>query len=293
MSIVVTTPTGHVGSRVTELLVQAGAKPRVLVRDAGRLDAGIAPLVDAREGDMTDNAYVRAALAGTGTVFWLDPTPHTHPDPIETSLRTADGLIGAIEAGDVDRVVFLSSMGAEVRKGVGHIDALGAIEERLNATGADVTILRCGNFFTNLLGSLDDLRSGVLTTSGVPDKPIPWVAPRDIGEVAAARLLNPSWTGRHVQGVHGPEDLTWEQVAAISGEAIGRDVRLQVVTDDDVRASLRAAGLPEGAVEGIVGMTAGTRTITFDPPRTTLSTTPTPLTAWARSHLRPAVADGA
>ena len=36
MRIVVTTPTGHVGSRVVRLLVQAGLRPTVLVRRASR-----------------------------------------------------------------------------------------------------------------------------------------------------------------------------------------------------------------------------------------------------------------
>ncbi|MGD7003046.1 hypothetical protein [Corynebacterium halotolerans] len=35
--IAVTTPTGNVGSRVTRLLVQAGERPTLLLRDAARL----------------------------------------------------------------------------------------------------------------------------------------------------------------------------------------------------------------------------------------------------------------
>ena len=36
-----------------------------------------------------------------------------------------------------------------------------------------------------------------------------WVAPRDIAEVAVTRLLSDAWSGRCVQAVHGPADLTW------------------------------------------------------------------------------------
>jgi uncharacterized protein YbjT (DUF2867 family) len=38
MSIVVTAATGHVGSRVVRLLVQAGVRPTLLLRDPARLD---------------------------------------------------------------------------------------------------------------------------------------------------------------------------------------------------------------------------------------------------------------
>ena len=92
-----------------------------------------------------------------------------------------------------------------------------AAAEQLDATGASVLHLRCGYFFTNLLGELDSIRDGVLRAPMPLDYAQPWVDPRDIGEIAAARLLSEGWPGRQVQAVHGPEDLTLSQVAGISG----------------------------------------------------------------------------
>ncbi|MGW2598799.1 NmrA family NAD(P)-binding protein [Streptomyces klenkii] len=290
MSIVVTTPTGHVGSRVVRLLLQAGVRPRVLVRDPARLDEATRERVEVRRGDLTDAGFVRDAVAGARSVFWVDPTPHTAPDPVETSLRTAAPLVEAARAGDVGRVVLLSSIGAEKRHGVGHIDALAGIEERLDATGADVLHLRCAYFFTNLLLDLEGLAQGVLTTAFDPDHPMPWADPRDIGDVVAARLLSEAWRGRVVQAVHGPEDLTFRQVAQILTEALGRPVRLNPVSDDAVRDTLRAAGLPPSAVEGLVGMAAGSRGLVPEQPRDLLTTTPTSLSGWAHARLRPLLA---
>ncbi|MFJ6722929.1 NAD(P)H-binding protein, partial [Streptomyces sp. NPDC091259] len=277
MTIVVTTPTGHVGSRVVRLLLQAGVRPRVLVRDPARLDEETRARVDVHRGDLTDAGFVRAAVQGARTVFWVDPTPHTAPDPIATSLATAAPLVEAARAGDIARVALLSSIGAEKRHGVGHIDALAGIEERLDATGADVLHLRCAYFFTNLLLDLEGLARGVLTTAFDPGRPMPWVDPRDIGDVVAARLLGDAWRGRVVQAVHGPEDLTFEQVARILTEVLGRKVRLEPVDDDAVREALHAAGLSPAAVEGIVGMTAGSRDLVPEQPRDLTTTTPTRL----------------
>ncbi|GAA0461255.1 NAD(P)H-binding protein [Streptomyces stramineus] len=287
MTIVVTTPTGHVGSRVVRLLLQAGIRPRVLVRDPGRLEEATRARVDARRGDLTDAGFVREAVSGVRTVFWVDPTPHTTENPIESSLRTAAPLVEAARAGEVGRVVLLSSIGAEKRHGVGHIDALAGIEERLDATGVDVLHLRCAYFFTNLLFDLEGLAQGVLTTAFDPDQPMPWVDPRDIGDVAAARLLSDTWRGRVVQAVHGPEDLTFRQVAQILTEALGHPVRLHHVSADATRDALLAAGLPPSAVEGIVGMTTGSRDLVPEQPRDVLTTTPTPLSGWAHARLRP------
>ncbi|GAA4700539.1 hypothetical protein GCM10023215_44160 [Pseudonocardia yuanmonensis] len=89
--------------------------------------------------------------------------------------------------------------------------------------------------------------------------------------------------------MHGPEDLTFAQVAGTLTEALGRPVAYHRLADDDVRAALRAAGLGDAAVEGIVGMTAGTRGRLPDPPRSALTTTPTTLGEWAYRVLRPLV----
>ena len=54
MKIVVTTPTGRVGSNVVRLLLQTGIRPTLFLRDAGRLDAAVRGLVDTVEGDQAD-----------------------------------------------------------------------------------------------------------------------------------------------------------------------------------------------------------------------------------------------
>lgn len=290
MTIAVTTPTGHVGSRVVRLLIQAGTRPRLLVRDPARLDPATRDHADVRRGDLTDALFVQEATAGGTSLFVVDPTSHTAEAPVEESTRFGEIIADAVRYGGISRVVFLSSVGAEKRHGVGHIDGLGRIEECLNATDADVLHLRCGYFFTNLLLDLDGLRRGELTTAADPHAPMPWVDPRDIGDLAAARLLSEFWHGQVVHGVHGPQDLTYSQVAEILTDVLKRPIRLAVVDDDHVRRTLRDAGLPPGAVEGIVGMTAGTRGLEPEPPRDLTSTTPTTLAAWAYANLRPTLA---
>lgn len=116
---------------------------------------------------------------------------------------------------------------------------------------------------------------------------MPWADPRDIGDVVAARLLSDTWQGRVVQAVHGPEDLTFHQVAQILTKALGHPIRLNPVSDDSTRDALRAAGPTPSAVEGMAGMTAGSRDLVPEQPRDLLTTTPTPLSGWAHAHLRP------
>jgi uncharacterized protein YbjT (DUF2867 family) len=285
MNVVVTTPTGHVGSRAVRLLLQAGVRPTLLARHPARLDQATRDLADVVEADLSDATAVVRATRNADALLWVSPpTEDPAADPVAWYAGLGAIAARAVTENGIGRTVFLSSIGAEMRSGAGEIDGLARTEELLDATGATVLHLRCGYFFTNL--DLDSVRAGVLRAPMPLDYAQPWVDPGDIGEVAAARLLSGAWSGRQVQAVHGPEDLTLSQVAGILSHAIGRPVRAETISQDELRSSLRSAGLGEKQVEGMAGMSAVLRPdFVAEDQRSILTTTPTTLAAWAQAHL--------
>lgn len=291
MKIVVTTPTGHVGSRVARMLIQAGVRPTLLARHPARLDRATSEQADVVEADLSDADAVVLATRDTDALLWVaPPTADPVADPVAWYARLGANAARAVTENGIGRTVFLSSIGAEKRSGAGEIDGLARTEELLDATGATVLHLRCGYFFTNLLGELDSIREGVLKAPMALDYAQPWVDPRDIGEIAAARLLSAGWSGRHVQAVHGPEDLTLSRVAEIISEVTGHRVRAETICQDNLRRSLRSAGLGDKQVEGIAGMSTVMREdFIAEDKRSILTTTPTTLPAWAYARLRPAL----
>lgn len=290
--IAVTTPTGHVGSHVVRILCQAGVRPRLLLRNPDRLDTGLRDRVELAVGDLRDAEYVTEATRGVDAVFWVHPDDWSLPDPNADAERTGEGLAIAMRRNRFARVVFQSSVGAERRGGVGFVDGLARIEERLDAaqaeTGTALLHLRCGFFMTNLLTELDGLRGGRLTTNWPLNDRMPWVDPRDVAAIAAGRLLAADWKGRQIQAVHGPGDLTWIEVAAALTAATGVLIEAQQITDDEQRAGLREGGMSEVAVEGVLGMSLGLREgFIPEQPRSALTTTPGGLSGWAITYLRP------
>ena len=243
------------------------------------------------EADLGDAAAVVSATRDADALFWLEPqTADPGADPVAWYSMLGANAARAVTDNGIGRTVFLSSIGAEKRSGAGEIDGLARTEEQLDAAGATVLHLRCGMFFTNLLWELDSMREGVLRAPMPLSYAQPWVDPRDIGEIAAARLLSHGWSGRQVQAVHGPEDLTLSQVAAIISEATGRQVRAETIPEETLRSSLRSAGLGDKQVEAIAGMSAVTReNFAAEDKRSIVTTTPTTLAAWAHAHLRPAL----
>lgn len=285
MTIGVMTPNGHVGAHVLRLLVQAGERPRALVRNPNKLDQSIADYVDIAMLDAWNEPTVVEATRGLEAVYWVSPTA-TDSDPLAAHSLATRNIRTAIETNRIERVVFQSSVGAEKRHGVGEIDGLAATELELEASGASVAHLRCGYFFTNLLMDIDSIRGGVLSTAMDIERPIAWVAPADIATVAVGRLLSRTWSGREVQAVHGPEDLSFTQAAAILSTTLDAPVSALQLSDDNVRSALGEFGLPEAQIEAIVMMAAGIRDdFTPENPRTYATTTPTTLSSWAAEYL--------
>src|ERR1700756_3702231 len=82
--IVITTPTGQIGSQVLGNLVDSGEELRVIVRDPAQLPAGVRDSLDIVQGSHGDAAVVDKAFSGADAVFWLVP-----PDPQATSVEAA------------------------------------------------------------------------------------------------------------------------------------------------------------------------------------------------------------
>ena len=289
MRIAVTTPTGHVGRHVVAMLVRAGVRPLVLVRNPERLDPAIRAEVDAAVVDQHDPDAVATATAGVDALFWVDPTPTTE-DPLSDYDRAGKSAARAVSENGIARTVFQSSVGAEKRSGVGEIDGLARTEEALDGTGCAVTHLRCGYFFTNLELQLDAIRAGGVPVILPLDHPLPWVAPRDIAEVAVTRLLSTEWSGRCVQAVHGPADLTWSEAVETVAAATGHPIGVHRIAEDAMRELLGGAGMSDAQIEALIGMSTGLLNgFVPEQPRTVHTTTPTTLAAWAYDVLRPQI----
>jgi uncharacterized protein YbjT (DUF2867 family) len=94
-------------------------------------------------------------------------------------------------------------------------------------------------------------------------------------------------SGRHVQAVHGPEHLTYQDAASIVAEATGRRLRVEGIPDDEMRTALQAAGMGRALVEVIMETSPGRRDeFVPEDPRSVLTTTPTTIASWAHEHLR-------
>lgn len=289
--IVVTTPTGTIGRQVLDKVLDRGEPIRVIARDPSRLPSPVRERVDVVPGSHGDPEVVDRAFAGADSVFWLVP-----PDPRAESVDAA--YVGftrpaceALTTHGIERVVGVSALGRGVTDDAGLVTASLAMDDLIAATGVGYRALTMPSFMENLLRQVASISSqGVFFSPIAGDRKLPTCATRDIAAVAADLLLDRSWSGQGSVPVLGPEDLSFDDMARIMSEVLGRPVRFQRVPFEDFRATLTGHGMSEAMAQATVDMLrAKDRGLDNAEPRTPESTTPTSFRQWCEDVLRPAV----
>jgi uncharacterized protein YbjT (DUF2867 family) len=222
--IVIIGATGHTGSVAAEKLLAGGAKVRVLGRDAKKLEQLAKKGAEAVVADMTDAASVEKAFSGARAAHVLIPPNPKAPDYRAYQERVNDNMAAALRKNGVAYAVVVSSTGADQSSGVGPVNGLHTLEQRLNAIdGLNVLSLRCGYFMENLLAQVGIIQSlGVMASPVRGDVPLPMIATRDIGEISAELLAKTEFNGKQTRELLGPRHVTYTEAAKIIGAAIGK-----------------------------------------------------------------------
>ena len=110
------------------------------------------------------------------------------------------------------------------------------------------------------------------------------------GSSAAKLLLDNSWTGAGSAPVLGPEDLSYNDMARIMSEVLGKPIRFQQISTDALKSTLLQRGMSEAMAQGTADMwTAYNQGLDTAEPRTAESTTPTSFRQWCEEVLKPRI----
>lgn len=249
---------GKTGRVVVERLRAEGKPMRLLSHDPER--AGLPDVVIA---DLADTLAIERALCDAQAVFAILPDPFAAARFHAQRRGMVDALVRAVERCAVPRVVLVSSSLAALGEGPGN--GFGAelayFERRLSETSSALTSLRAGYFQDNVRQALPwARRDGVYPCLfDSPERSIMTVAARDVGAVAAQKLLEPVRAQREVVDLVGPSYSSLE-IASCVERAIGRSLRLvQLTTEQQLAmfASQMSAEAARAMVETLRCLSAG------------------------------------
>ncbi len=248
MKIAVTTPTGHIGNKLANILLERKAEVTLIARHPEKVKDLVSRGAKVIAGEHSDPAIVEQAVRGADALFWLTPLEMTSHDPLGTARRMAEAGASALRKHPDLHVVQLSSAGAFLPSGTGPIVGLHETEEKFRAAGKNVVSLRPNEFMENVFFSLPTIiGQGSIYTSIPGSVKAPFIATQDIAEVAAEFLLQPV-DGHHVIDIVGPQEISFDEWARMAGQAIGKPIRVVTIPGDKLKAAMTQNGMsPEMA----------------------------------------------
>lgn len=239
--VLVTGPTGNVGRAVVRSLLSEGVPVRAAVKSPERtvallkeMDGEVMPV----PLDFLRPETFRPALEGVRGVFLLRPPAIAHMQ------GTLNAFVDAAVMQGVKQVVFLSVDGAEKRTWIPHH----AVEEHLKRSSLGWTLLR-PTFFAQNLGDAyrEDIRQDHRLFLPAAHGRVAFVDVRDVGDLVARAMLDTSLRNRAFT-LTGPESVTFDEVAVMLSEVLGRPIRYEPASVAGYARHLHGRRMPWGQV---------------------------------------------
>ena len=246
----VTTALGIIGREAVKILAQRGEPVRALVPNQHGVEE-LLEWLEEQEVDQPVDVVTELDFSGVDKLILVQAAVHGE-------LRRIPAILEA--ASDVQKVVFLSMMGASEQSPAKLLRELRRFERLVEATGIPWVHLRQPPFL--LMQNVRVHAKRVQETGRLPlplgDLRVPLIDARDLAR-AAIRVLEPGHAGRAYE-LTGPESLSGVEIAERLGAAIGYPVTYLPLSGDQARAGLRALHVPAWLVEDalrVVEDTAG------------------------------------
>ncbi len=219
MTVLVTGGTGFVGPKIVHALRARDLPTRALVRDRRR-GAKLGPLgVELVEGDVTDRASLRRAVAGCDTVVHLVAIITGRPADFERVMaKGTRDLIAAAKEEGVSRFVLMSALGVneQTNDTVPYFRAKWAMETAVRESGLEHVIFRPGFVFGRDGGVLPQFVriarfSPVTPVLGPGTQRIQPIWVDDVAAYFGEAVTAPAAANRTFE-IGGPDAPTWNEL---------------------------------------------------------------------------------
>jgi len=265
MKIIVTGSLGYISTPLIQELIKKGHAVTVISSDAGKKAAIEAMGAKAAIGKMEDVDFLTDTFTGADAVYcMLAPYGNlANPDNsadmiIKLAEVVVNNYVQAIKRSQVKRVVYLSSIAADMKKGAGLIIIHHHGENFLSKLPSDVNIsfIRPAGFYKNLFGYVNAIKNqGIMAASYGGNDRMVLVSNIDIAD-AIVDELESQVGGRKVRYV-ASEELTCNEAAGILGAAIGKpDLKWETVSNEQQLNGFKAHGMNDSIALFFVEMNA-------------------------------------
>jgi len=292
--IVITTPAGQIGRQVLSNLLESGEQLRVIARDPSQLPAEVREDLDIVDGSHGDAAVTDKAFAGADAVLWVTPADRRAPSVEAAFAGFTRPAAEAFKRHGVARVVGVSMLGRGTpwAAQAGFVTGSLAMDDLIAASGVAYRALTNPYFMEDTVRQAESIKNqSVFFWPIAGDRKRPAVATSDIAAAASRLLLDASWSGVEEVPLLGPEDLSYDDMAEIMSQVLGKDVRFQQITFEAYKDRFIRLGTSDAMAQGYTDMAwAKNEGLDNGVQRTPQNSTPTSFRQWCEEVLKPVVA---
>ena len=221
--ILVTGGTGFIGRALIRHLSESGHPVRALLRPSPvspRLPRGVP--VEAAVSGINDPRGLRSAMVGVDTIYHLagGEWRGAHASLLEIDIRGTQSLVQAARESGVQRIFFVSHLGADRASAFPVFKAKAIAEEFIRRSGIDYTILRTAIVFgpnDGFTTGLAELLSALPYFFFLPGAGDTLVQPLWVEDLATCLTwaLDDDGTRNMVYELGGPEFLSFKQLVTL------------------------------------------------------------------------------
>ena len=250
--------TGHVGGMVAANLQEAGLPFKAIVRNESRAKELESKGWQTAVAELHDARALAKAFSNTQGVFVMTPPLLESADPVAEHHSMLKALTMAIDATKPEKLVYLSSVGAQHSLGTGAIRKLYDMEQAFTELSLPTASIRAAWFMENFVGQIGAVATGnpLLSFVDPPSKKIPMIAAGDIGTLGA-QLLQQDWIGHRVVELEGPCTYSVADVAMILGYHLHKEVPVDIIAGDDYESVYRSFGFSDEGARLMAEMNRG------------------------------------
>ena len=292
MRIAITTPSGKIGSKLVDLLFDRGDHELMLLtrnrKDVQKMELRGAQVF---EGDLEDREFFLRATLDADELFFVLPMDSRSKEVFAECERMITNATDAVKQNGIERVVFVSSIGAHLDAGVGPIRMMRRAEKELGKVTKNLTVLRPVFYMDQLYGWMKPMtESGELYLPFAAETTMPMIAARDVATFAADVLTDSNWSGHRVLPLHGPKEYSFTEMTRILNKTLGIEVKPVQVDTVEMARHLLDRGWSEPAIDDNLEMMGALAQgkLVDEMPRSKWITRPTTFEEFAQAEFKPA-----
>jgi NAD(P)H dehydrogenase (quinone) len=279
--LLVAAASGQLGRLVIEALLESVPASRIVagVRNANSdaAKAFAAKGVEVRVADYADPASLKTAFAGIDRLLLISS------NAVGARVAQHRNAIEAAKQAGIKLIAYTSILHADTTP-LALSDEHKQTEAALRASGVPSVLLRNGWYTENYAASIPPALAHGVFLGAAGDGRISTAARADYARAAAAVLTSTDDQGGRIYELAGDEAFTLAQFAGEIAKASGKPVVYKDLPEQDFKAALIGAGLPEGFAALLADSDAGAaKGALFDGSKQLSALTGRPTTPYAQT----------